>query len=94
MVGADDVRPAPLGDHAIGLLVDEALLVVGREPGRLADDLAGDDHDVVVDELGVLDDQRREIVAGPDLADAVDRLEGERHGRPSSAARASASTAS
>jgi hypothetical protein len=95
LTGADDARAAAAGDHAVGLLVDEPVLVVGCEPGRLADDLAGDHHDVVVGELGVLDDQRRDVVAGPDLTDAVDRLEGERHERaPSSEARASASAAS
>jgi hypothetical protein len=92
---ADDANATALGNHAVGLLVDEPLLVVGREPGGLADDLARDHHDVVAGERGVLDDQCCEVVAGLDLADAVDGVELERHERtPKVVARSSASTAS
>ncbi len=72
----------------VGIERDEAVL-------RLRHDLLGDDETVAVEQWRVLGagrvgDEHGELVAGPDLADAGDGDDGERH---ATAARVSAASA-
>ncbi len=110
-VGADQAvarlhhhGPRRVGQHADRLLHRQPAAgggaVLGRvEPDHralgLADRLLGDDHHVAVAQLRGGEHQRGEVVAGPDLGDALDRQDRQDHGRTRpSAARATASAIS
>jgi hypothetical protein len=87
-LGDEELPPA--ADHAHRLALDEGdlrprIVVVERDEPALGlrDDLLGHDHDVAIGERAGADrlgEQRAEVVALGDLADAGDRGDGERAG--------------
>src|SRR5262245_6100133 len=76
VAGPDDPGRAAPGDHSYGMPGDELVAVaLVDEPGGLAHDLARDDDGVAVGQPAQRRhlDQRRQVVARPDLGEAADR---------------------